>query len=355
MFYCRIRIHNHMPHRARSLALVPCILVCLAAAIKVHSHIIAEPPSKHFPVDCRSNTFPDDCIPSRRWFLKQACKATLSSPVLLNFPYCASAEDVAATTTQENPGGSKPYAPVEALLPAARCKVWIDRAFGVSSQLPASINNDTKESAVRLLQELDRTLADPPTLFTKNDKPLRANLGATAQITASVSSANKSQYRQNRQDLSVPNQLAAIFNQADVERQWGMLQYAESNREKDNVFRAAFNYYTQQLVFNGDSYLLTASPEQKKKMIRSGQGLPTLTAVVTSDLDLRDLYRNQFLTAIDDARAEVAYQVKQPPDAIDLADTIMLMNQAHAACNNWFELIPKEDVEEALKSISDGL
>ena len=38
-------------------------------------------------------------------------------------------------------------------------------------------------------------------------------------------------------------------------------------------------------------------------MIRNDE-LPTLTATITSDLDLRDLARNTFLTAIDDATAE---------------------------------------------------
>jgi hypothetical protein len=235
--------------------------------------------------------------------------------------------------------------------------VWIDRGYGISSQLKpyvGSSESETKESAFQLLVELDKTLSARPELFTKRDRPLKRNaLGAAAgQITASVSSANKSQYKENRGNLSIPNKMAAVFNQADVERQWGMLQYAESNREKDNPIRAALNYYTQQLVFNGDSYLLTASKEEKKQMIRSGQGLPTLTAVITSDLDLRDLYRNQLLTAIDDACAEVAFQVKQPLEAIDLADTVSLMNQAHVACDNWFALISEQDVREALSAIS---
>lgn len=64
----------------------------------------------------------------------------------------------------------------------------------------------------------------------------------------------------------------------------------------------AFNYYTRQLSF-ADEYVLTASKEERKQLIRN-DNLPSLTAVITSDLDRRDLYRNQFLTAIDDASAE---------------------------------------------------
>jgi len=127
-----------------------------------------------------------------------------------------------------------------------------------------------------------------------------------------------------------------------------MLQYKESAAERENSIRAAFNYYTQQLVF-GDSYLLTASKEDRKRMIRSDQ-LPTLTAVITSDLDLRDLYRNQILTAMDDARAEVLFQMKQQKPEFE--DTILFIKEAYAASEDWFALIPKEDLDEAMNAVS---
>ena len=137
--------------------------------------------------------------------------------------------------------------------------------------------------------------------------------------------------------------------------------------DKENEIRAAFNFYTKQLKF-GDSYLLTASKEDKKRMIRNDE-LPSLTAVITSDLDLRDLYRNQLLTSIDDLQAEVLYQVKvvkqqQKPNSksksteeeiiiIDMEDIISLMEQAHTACDNWFNLIPTEDVKLAFDIVSN--
>lgn len=145
--------------------------------------------------------------------------------------------------------------------------------------------------------------------------------------------------------------MAALLNQADVERQWGMLQYAESKREQDNEMRAAFNFYTSQLQF-ADSFALTASKEEKKRMIRNDE-LPSLSAVITSDLDLRDLYRNQFLTAIEDAKAEVSYQLKQPRDSVDVTDVVELTNQAHTACIKWFGLIPVQDVQAALDTVTN--
>ena len=128
-----------------------------------------------------------------------------------------------------------------------------------------------------------------------------------------------------------------------------MLQYDESQRESGNELRAALNFYTQQLQF-GDRYLLTASAEEKKRLIRN-DALPSLTAVITSDLDLRDLYRNQFLTAWDDLIAEVAYQVKLPVSEVDVADVLDLMEQSSTALNKWFALIDPEDVQVALETV----
>ena len=142
-----------------------------------------------------------------------------------------------------------------------------------------------------------------------------------------------------------------MLNQADVKRQWGMLQYAESKLERENELRAAFNFYSSQLEF-GDSYLLTASKEDRKRMIRNHE-LPSLAAVITSDLDLRDLYRNQFLTAIEDAKAEVSYQVKQTEDKMDSKDAVELVGQAYIACGKWFDLIASSDVDAAVLEVSN--
>lgn len=141
----------------------------------------------------------------------------------------------------------------------------------------------------------------------------------------------------------------AMFNQADVERQWGMIQYAELKREQDNEMRAALNTYVRQLSYK-DEYVLTASREQRKEMIRN-DALPSVTAVVASDLDRRDLYRNEFLTAMDDVVAEAAYQIRlmeKEEEVVDVMDVVSLVNVAHEAIENWFSLIPGSDVKEAV-------
>lgn len=272
---------------------------------------------------------------ARRAILSHLVGATLA------FPLVSLAED---ESTRDR--GGKPFAPLEALLPATRLKLWIDKAHLLSSSLTSTSD---KPAQYEIIKQLNDFLSNPPKLFVST--ALKDTTSAPiAQITTGVSSANKLQYKRNRADLSMPDRLAAMLNQADVERQWGMLQYQESKLQKENEFRAAFNYYTWQLEF-GNSYLLTASKRERSKMIRD-ETLPTVTEVITSDLDVRELYRNQFLTDIEDAKAEVAYQMKQPPDEIDTTDVVMLMNQAYTACTEWFSLIPVQDVQEAVDVVT---
>lgn len=291
----------------------------------------------------------------RRTFLRVAiCGGASASSLSPSLAFDAADTDTNAGASVAPSRGGKPYAPVETLLPALRLKLWVDEAYAFSRQLAdADGADDKKDQQYQLLQQMNGILSVPPNVFANGSKVPKRTTRSTAQLTTGVSSANKAQYKDVRSDLSIPDKMAAMLNQADVERQWGMLQYAESKREQSNDFRLAFNLYTQSLVF-GDTYQLTASKEDKKRMIRNDE-LPSLTAVITSDLDLRDLYRNQFLTSIEDAKAEVAYQVKQAPQDIDKADAISLMAEANTACQKWFDLIPSADIDEALIVIrSDG-
>jgi hypothetical protein len=89
----------------------------------------------------------------------------------------------------------------------------------------------------------------------------------------------------------IPDQLEAMMNQVGIEHQWGLLQYCESQWEQGDGLCAAFNFYNKHLEFE-DSYLLTASKEEKKPMIHNKQ-LSFLVGIVASDLDLQDLYQNQ--------------------------------------------------------------
>ena len=242
----------------------------------------------------------------------------------------------------------KPFAPVEALLPATRLKIWVDEIHVLSKDL-CTKTTPTQD----VLQNMNNKLSNPPKVFQGIETTIpkqRTNNPSTAQLTTSISSANKDQYQMNRTGLNLGDKVIAMWNQADVERQWGMLQYAESKREEGNEMRAAFNFYVRQLSFS-DEYVLTAPKEKRKEMIRN-DALPSVTAVIASDLDRRDLYRNTFLTAIDDVTAEVAYQVRLKPEEIDITDVSILMSEAHEACENWFSLIASHDVEDAIAAVT---
>jgi hypothetical protein len=69
--------------------------------------------------------------------------------------------------------------------------------------------------------------------------------------------------------------------------------------------------------------------EERKKMIREDE-IPDVTTVIASDMGLRYLLRNEILTALDDARAELKYQMKQiDVDGRDLYDSLL---SAQSAC-----------------------
>jgi len=112
--------------------------------------------------------------------------------------------------------------------------------------------------------------------------------------------------------------------------------------------RAALNAYTNNLVF-GDGYQLNAQDEEKKNLVRNN-ALPNVNLVVVSDLDLRDLIRNQILQNIDDARAELKYQLQQPTP--DTQEILMYLEKAQTSCDEWFQKIPVQDVKVATNLVS---
>ena len=256
---------------------------------------------------------------NRRVFLGVVTIPSAYSAITLSRPTAAIADEV----RHQNAKDIKPFGPPQALIPITRLKLWVDEAYE-RSKCTNSIQD--ADERYRALEGINEILSNRPKLFQGETEP-RQTFSSTAQLTTAVSPANKDQYQQNRKNLDLGNKMNAMLNQADVERQWGILQYAERKLEQSNEMRAAFNFYTRQLTY-GDEYILTASKEERKKMIRNDE-LPTLSAVITSDLDQRDLYRNQFLTAIDDAIAESAYQVKlnnrEEVDLTDLVDFRLMM------------------------------
>ena len=295
---------------------------------------------------------------SKNMIVSSSYTAAAIATIVGNNPVAAAVLTEEPTVTSYDSRGDRPFAPLQSLLPATRLKLWVDEVYVLSLTLKSTVQ-DTNER-YEMIQQINEKLSHPPKLFQgeKMGKQQTIISSSTAQLTTGISSASKNQYQLNRKGFNLGDKMTAMMNQADVERQWGMLQYAESKREENNEMRAVFNFYARQLTY-ADDYKLTASPEEKKQMIRSNDGLPTLTAVIASDLDRRDLYRNQFLTSMDDAIAEAAYQFKKQnnnaaitemmdDDATDLVD---LISQAHSACEDWFSLIAPQDIEEAIQEV----
>lgn len=129
--------------------------------------------------------------------------------------------------------------------------------------------------------------------------------------------------------------------------QFRILRSRQRNLEKSDSIRAAFNAYTNNLVF-GDAYQLNVQGDEKKNLVRNN-ALPDVNAVVVSDLDLRDLYRNQVLENMDNAKAELAYQLKS--NEIDAGEILSYLVGAQTAANEWFSFIPKDDVEKAYNDV----
>jgi hypothetical protein len=88
-------------------------------------------------------------------------------------------------------------------------------------------------------------------------------------------------------------------------------------------------------------------------MIREDR-IPDVKTVIASDMGLRYLLRNDILTACDDARAELKYQMKQTDvgAAVDGRELLDLLLMAQSACSKWFDLIDETSVQEALAIVS---
>jgi len=120
---------------------------------------------------------------------------------------------------------------------------------------------------------------------------------------------------------------------------------------KHRISLTSISLFTQK-----DHFVLTASKDERSKMIREDR-IPDVKTVIASDMGLRYLLRNDILTACDDARAELKYQMKQTDagaaaDGRELLDLLLI---AQSACRKWFALIDEKSVQEALAIVSkDG-
>jgi hypothetical protein len=202
------------------------------------------------------------------------------------------------TQSQSPSSPNRPRAPTEALVPATQQLLLLEKAQGLANLLFKEQNDSNI-----LLDQL-KEIFEPP-------------VPSTARKTA-----------------------VSMTRRYTIDEE--VVQRAAASKLSGAAVRAAMNVYTANLQF-GESYILTASPSVKKELIRKYDGLPDVKQVITADLDLRDLYRNQAQTTIEDIQAEL---YRQDPDPTEL---VALLAEAKKSYGSWFAFISENDIREALQ------
>jgi hypothetical protein len=254
---------------------------------------------------------------------------------------------VTAVTPTSAFAASDVRAPLELLLPATRVKVYIDQAVSLCLSF-----RDSDDALASILVPLKEFLEQEP-IFTSSQEEKMSKRYLEIKTSSAWQQARLKEREARGAEIGIDyttpyDKVNTAIQQWGDRRQFKILRSRQRRLEQSNTIRTAFNAYTNNLVF-GDAYKLNAQGEEKKAMVRN-DALPNVNAVVVSDLDLRDLYRNQVLQNMDDARAEIDYQLKSGDTNVD--EILTYLSQAQASCEEWFNLIPKNDVEEALKTVS---
>jgi hypothetical protein len=274
--------------------------------------------------------------------------------------------DDAAATAQSSlspeQGGEgpvrRPYAPIEALVPAIRVALQIEQSLAIASQKKKS-NDDDSIIMIAQLRTLwivdDHPIDDyfggqqQPTMMTKKATSTLATNNQKVNNNSNIINNNNApgqtfldRYERNRHELTLLQQPGALLVERGEIAAWQNLRQRERRQSQSQPARAALNYYTDALQFDSTKYRLTAAPAERSRMIRNDQ-LPDINQVVTSDLDLRYLYRNQVLTNMDDVVAEL----RRDDDECDLGEVVQLLEAATASMGQWLDLIDPNDVRAA--------
>jgi hypothetical protein len=240
--------------------------------------------------------------------------------------------------------------PIELLRPPTRVKLYIDNAIDLCQSSAKTTTGDSNKLAS--LQKLGDFFAHEPTTFMTAEETKLSRRYLEIDTSSAWQAARRKEREEKGKaygvDYTTPyDQLNTALQQFGDKQTFQILRSRQRKLERNSAMRAAFNAYTNNLVF-GDSYQLNMQGDEKKAMVRN-DALPDVNAVVVSDLDLRDLFRNQVLQNMDDAKAELEYQVSS--QQIDFNEILTCLLAARACCDEWFSFIPKEDVEAALEAV----
>ena len=239
---------------------------------------------------------------------------------------------------------SEVRAPIECLYPAIRVRLYINGAVKLAS-----------EGSLEELKNL--LLIHSPSTFILSDKEATTAERYLRIKTHDTWTKARRLEREERGaekgiDYTTPYDKAnTAIQEMGLKRQFQILRQRQRKLEETDPIRAALNVYTNNLLF-GDSYQLNAQGSERKELIRN-DALPSVESVVLSDLDLRDLYRNQILQNMDDARFELKFQLMQ--SSVDLQEVLVFLKEAQKSCDSWFGFIPAEDVQEALSEVNSAV
>ena len=215
----------------------------------------------------------------------------------------------------------------------------IDDALKITNRLNQADVDDKRQ----LLMQLDALLLQPQN-FTRGYQSI--------DVPKQPAQSYLDSYAQYRNSVSLLERPGALLVQNGEIDTWKRLKRQEKAREDADEVRAALNLYTSNLNFNPDRYTLTGSKAERSQLIRNDQ-LPDVKNVIASDMGLRYLLRNEVLTALDDARAELRYHMEEDKkgNAVDGTELVDILQRAQVSCDKWFGLIGEEDVAAALEIV----
>lgn len=225
----------------------------------------------------------------------------------------------------------RPSSPISILLPAVKFRRVLDLAIATVEK--ASSPSTSSEEQLIALDSLADLLLTPQNYTSR-----------LSEVPAAPGRQYLEAYQRNRGRLSLLEQPGALLIQNGEIGAWRRLKRQERTREETDEVRAAFNAFTNDLSFRTDRYVFNESQEIKSKLIREDR-LPDAKQVITSDLGLRYLYRNNVLDSMEDARAELRLLVKEVANTtsdtqspIDLTELQRLLSEADRSLAKWFSL-----------------
>eukprot|EP00986_Skeletonema_menzelii_P013999 scaffold8741_cov142-Skeletonema_menzelii.AAC.6 len=312
---------------------------------------------------------------TRRCFLDSIICAT-TVVVLVNTDAATAADDVSPFMTSSDPlylarpigigkgdgnnsTKARPSAPIEFLIPATRVGLYIYQLSSIVEEL-AQLREDssTVSSAAAntksvLVEQLEKLLLSPPSFITSTDPTVTRgdpynNMPPLIGELAVQQQKQKERKEQSMNDIGMAPQLFEVGELMGERIQWSRLVQAERKREEASEVRRAMNIYTTNLNFDKNKYVYSGSKEEKKKLVREDR-LPSATEVIRSDLDARDLHRNEVQTKLEDVRAEYLYQ--KGVGLEDLSELVVLLKETKLALDSWFGFIPDEDIKLALEAV----